>query len=315
MNMNHKNFDASSLVVAFRQLDLDWRWHEAALRLGCVMIINPDAHSTREMDLTHWGVEMARKGGLPKDRVLNCLGKDELSDYLKRPRARRRTKAASHAAACSGHRQVHQPRSRPMPVSPADRQGAEEGRLRRNQIVRSPVSSLFLSQGATAMASEKNLQELFHDTLKDIYFAEKKILSTLPKMAKAAQSEELKSAFQKHESQTEEHVARLEKVFEEIDEKPRGKTCDAIMGIIEEGQEIMKEFKGAPALDAGLLAAAQAVEHYEIARYGTLKTWAKELGLNQAVRLLESTLSEEKETDETLTEIAESQVNQHAQAA
>jgi ferritin-like metal-binding protein YciE len=165
------------------------------------------------------------------------------------------------------------------------------------------------------MASEKNLQELFHDTLKDIYFAEKKILSTLPKMAKAAQSENLKAAFEKHETQTEEHVARLEKVFEEIDETPRGKTCDAIMGIIEEGQEIMKEFKGAPALDAGLLAAAQAVEHYEIARYGTLKTWAAELGHGQAVKLLEQTLSEEKQTDEILTQLAESEVNQHAQAA
>ena len=137
------------------------------------------------------------------------------------------------------------------------------------------------------MASENNLQSLFHETLKDIYFAEKKILSALPKMAKAAQSQELKSAFEKHETETEEHVARLEKVFEEIDETPRGKTCDAIMGIIEEGQEVMKEFKGAPALDAGLLAAAQAVEHYEIARYGTLKTWAGELGLNEAVKLLE----------------------------
>ena len=165
------------------------------------------------------------------------------------------------------------------------------------------------------MRSEKNLQELFHDTLKDIYFAEKKILSTLPKMAKAAHSKELKAAFEKHETQTEEHVARLEKVFEEIDERPRGKTCDAIMGIIEEGQEIMKEFKGAPALDAGLLAAAQAVEHYEIARYGTLRTWAAELGLTQAVKLLETTLSEEKKTDETLTKLAESEVNQHAQAA
>jgi ferritin-like metal-binding protein YciE len=165
------------------------------------------------------------------------------------------------------------------------------------------------------MASEKHLQELFHDTLKDIYFAEKKILSALPKMAKAAQSEDLKAAFEKHETETEEHVARLENVFEEIDETPRGKTCDAIMGIIEEGQEIMKEFKGAPALDAGLLAAAQAVEHYEIARYGTLKTWAAELGLNPAVKLLEQTLSEEKKTDETLTQIAQSEVNQHAQAA
>ena len=121
------------------------------------------------------------------------------------------------------------------------------------------------------MASDKNLQELFHETLKDIYFAEKKILSALPKMAKAARSEELKAAFEKHETETEEHVARLEKVFEEIDETPRGKTCDAIMGIIEEGQDVMKEFKGAPALDAGLLAAAQAVEHDEVARYGTLR--------------------------------------------
>ena len=164
------------------------------------------------------------------------------------------------------------------------------------------------------MASQKHLQELFHETLEDIYFAEKKILNALPKMAKAAQSEELKAAFEKHETETEEHVVRLEKVFEEIDETPRGKTCDAIMGIIEEGQEVMKEFKGAPALDAGLLAAAQAVEHYEIARYGTLKTWAAELGLN-AVKLLEQTLSEEKKTDETLTQLAESGVNQHAQAA
>jgi ferritin-like metal-binding protein YciE len=165
------------------------------------------------------------------------------------------------------------------------------------------------------MTTQKDLHELFHETLKDIYFAEKKILTALPKMAKAAQSEELKAAFEKHEAETEEHVARLEQVFEEIEETARGKTCDAIMGIIEEGQEVMKEFKGAPALDAGLLAAAQAVEHYEIARYGTLATWAKELGLNQSVKLLQTTLAEEKKTDETLTQLAESQVNQHAQAA
>jgi ferritin-like metal-binding protein YciE len=163
------------------------------------------------------------------------------------------------------------------------------------------------------MASEKNLQALFHETLKDIYFAEKKILSALPKMAKASQSQDLKAAFEKHETETEEHVARLEKVFQEIDASPRGKTCEAIIGIIEEGQEVMKEFKGAPALDAGLLAAAQAVEHYEIARYGTLKTWAAELGLNQVVDLLEATLAEEKKTDEALTQLAYSEVNQHAQ--
>lgn len=163
--------------------------------------------------------------------------------------------------------------------------------------------------------AEKNLKALFHETLKDIYFAEKKILSALPKMAKAAHSSQLKVAFEKHERETEEHVNRLEKVFEEMDEAPRGKTCDAIMGIIEEGQEVMKEFRGKPALDAGLLAAAQAVEHYEIARYGTLKTWAGELGLQQSLKLLEATLAEEKKTDATLTQLAESGVNQHAQAA
>jgi ferritin-like metal-binding protein YciE len=134
------------------------------------------------------------------------------------------------------------------------------------------------------MANEKNLRELFHDTLKDIYFAEKKILSALPKMAKAAQAQELKDAFEKHETETEGHVERLEKVFAEIGESPRGKTCDAIVGIIEEGQEVMKEYKGTPALDAGLLAAAQAVEHYEISRYGTLRTWAEELGFSESVK-------------------------------
>jgi ferritin-like metal-binding protein YciE len=165
------------------------------------------------------------------------------------------------------------------------------------------------------MAKEKTLQDLFHDTLKDIYFAEKKILTALPKMAKAAESDDLRAAFEKHVDETEEQVSRLEKVFEAIDETPRGKTCDAIMGIIEEGQEIMKEYTGTPALDAGLLAAAQAVEHYEISRYGTLKTWAGELGLNDAVKLLDATLAEEKKTDADLTKLAESVVNQEAEAA
>jgi ferritin-like metal-binding protein YciE len=181
-----------------------------------------------------------------------------------------------------------------------------------------PLAQLFLAilePRSNAMASESSLQELFHETLKDIYFAEKKILNALPKMAKAAHSKELKAAFEKHEAETEEHVARLEKVFEEIDQAARGKTCDAILGIIDEGQEVIKEFKGEPALDAGLLAAAQAVEHYEIARYGTLKTWAEELGLKQAVKLLNETLAEEKKTDETLTKLAEQEVNEHAQAA
>lgn len=161
----------------------------------------------------------------------------------------------------------------------------------------------------------KMLEDLFHDTLKDIYFAEKKILATLPKMQKAAQAEELKAAFEKHHGETEVHIERLEKVFAIIDKKPVGKTCDAIVGITDEGAEIMKEYKGSPALDAGLLAAAQAVEHYEISRYGTMRTWANELGLKDAVSLLDETLAEEKATDKTLTQIAESVVNQEAEAA
>ena len=165
------------------------------------------------------------------------------------------------------------------------------------------------------MSKEKDLRELFHDTLKDIYFAEKKILSALPKMAKAAQADELRAAFEKHEKETEGHVERLEKVFGELGESPHGKTCHAIVGIIEEGQEVMKEYKGMPALDAGLLAAAQAVEHYEMSRYGSLKTWASELGLGDAARLLDATLAEEKKTDATLTEIARNSVNRHAEAA
>ncbi|MFZ0527727.1 MAG: DUF892 family protein [Xanthobacteraceae bacterium] len=161
----------------------------------------------------------------------------------------------------------------------------------------------------------KQLDELFHNTLKDIYFAEKKILATLPKMAKAAQSPDLRKAFEKHRNETEGHVGRLEQVFAAIDKKPQAKTCDAIVGITDEGAEIMKEYKGSPALDAGLLAAAQAVEHYEMSRYGTLKTWAQELRLNDAVQLLDQTLEEEKKTDATLTEIAEAVVNQQAEAA
>ena len=162
---------------------------------------------------------------------------------------------------------------------------------------------------------EKTLDDLFEDTLRDIYYAENKILKALPKMAKAAHSAELKSAFLKHFKETEGHVTRLDKVFRLIDVMPKGKKCEAIEGIIKEGGEIMQEYKGSPALDAGLLAAAQAVEHYEISRYGTLRTWAQELGLNEGVRLLDQTLEEEKMTDATLTKIAESVVNQQAEAA
>lgn len=165
------------------------------------------------------------------------------------------------------------------------------------------------------MAKDKELKDLFLDTLKDIYFAEKKILSSLPKMAKAAQSDKLRAAFEKHESETDGQVERLEQVFALIGESPKGKTCDAIVGILDEGKEIIDDYKGMPALDAGLLAAAQAVEHYEISRYGTLKCWAKELGYSEAVTLLDATLKEEKNTDSTLSQLAESDVNVHAESA
>ena len=160
----------------------------------------------------------------------------------------------------------------------------------------------------------KQLDELFHDTLKDIYYAEKKILGALPKMAKAAQNEDLRAAFEKHKTETEGQIDRLEQVFALIEEKPQGKKCAAIEGILDEGQEIIKEYKGAPALDAGLVSAAQAVEHYEIARYGTLRTWAEELGFNQAMKLLQQTLDQEEATDQALTALAEAVVNQEARA-
>jgi ferritin-like metal-binding protein YciE len=159
----------------------------------------------------------------------------------------------------------------------------------------------------------KFLEDLFHDTLKDIYYAENKILKTLPKMAKAAQSKELKAAFTKHERETRGQIKRLDSVFKIIGKPTRGKTCAAINGITEEGAEIMKEYKGMPALDAGLLAAAQAVEHYEISRYGTLRTWAEELGLRDAARLLKETLKEEETTDKVLTVLAKDAVNLEAE--
>ncbi len=165
------------------------------------------------------------------------------------------------------------------------------------------------------MAKEKTLQDLFHDTLRDIYFAEKKILQSLPKMRRAANNEKLQNAFEKHREQTEDQIARLEKVFEIIDKSARGKTCEAIKGIIDEAEELMADFKDTPALDAALISSAQAVEHYEIARYGTLCRWAKELGMKDAADLLNQTLQEENQTDKDLTKLAEATVNEAAQPA
>jgi ferritin-like metal-binding protein YciE len=161
----------------------------------------------------------------------------------------------------------------------------------------------------------KTLEDLFYETLKDIYYAERKISKALPKMARGAQDDKLKQAFLKHKDETDGQIERLQQVFELIGKRARGKTCAAIEGIIEEGEEILEEFKGTPALDAGLLAAAQAVEHYEISRYGTLVAWAKQLGMKEAVSLLEETLAEESKTDEALTSLADSAVNMAAKKA
>ncbi len=149
----------------------------------------------------------------------------------------------------------------------------------------------------------KPLDDLFHDMLKDVYYAEKQILKTLPKMAKAARSAELKKAFETHREETEGHVERLAEVFELIGKAPRGKTCDAILGIIEEGKAVIEDYGDSLAIDAGLVASAQAVEHYEMARYGTLKAWAQQLGHKEAVKLLDATLAEETKTDKALTQL------------
>jgi ferritin-like metal-binding protein YciE len=164
----------------------------------------------------------------------------------------------------------------------------------------------------TTLAKEKTLDDLFLDTLKDIFFAEKKILRTLPKMRRAAQSEELKAAFEKHHAETQAQIERLTQVFEALGKPARGKTCEAIEGIVAEGEEIMEEFQGTAALDAGLISTAQSVEHYEIARYGTLKRWAIELGQPEAAALLDATLKEEMATDKDLSTLADAGANQRA---
>ena len=157
--------------------------------------------------------------------------------------------------------------------------------------------------------AEKNLKDLLLHTLKDVYFAENEILKALPEMARTAGTDKLRQAFETHRSQTEQQIQRLKDVFGLLGEKPEGVRCEAIQGILAEGREVMEEFKGGPALDAGLIAAAQAVEHYEIARYGALRSWAELLGLDEAEDLLEQTLDEEKETDLLLTQLAEDRVN------
>jgi len=165
------------------------------------------------------------------------------------------------------------------------------------------------------MTKQKTLDDLFLDTLKDIYFAERQILKALPKMARAASSEDLAEAFRNHKEETEGQVERLQQVFEILGKPARGKTCEAIQGIIAEGEEIIEEFDGAPALDAGLISSAQAVEHYEMARYGTLLAWARQLGKKDVAKLLEETFEQESKADLELSKLAEKSINRSAEAA
>lgn len=165
------------------------------------------------------------------------------------------------------------------------------------------------------MAQQKTMDDLFLHFLQDIYYAERQLLKALPKMAKAAQTPALKQAFLTHREQTQHQVERLQQVFESIGKSARGITCEALNGLVEEAQEVMDDFAEGPARDAGLLAGGQAVEHYEIARYGTLVAWAKTLGNTQAAQLLQETLNEEKETDALLTKLANENLNPKAKAA
>lgn len=159
---------------------------------------------------------------------------------------------------------------------------------------------------------KKTLDDLFHDVLRDVYFAEMKILGSLPKMAEAARSKELRDAFLAHRVETEGQIERLKQVFEMIGHPAKGKTCDAILGIIDEGEEVIKTYGDTETIDSGLIADGQAVEHYEMARYGTLKAWAKRLGMDDAADLLGQTLEEEKKTDALLTELAEMEASRMA---
>ena len=188
----------------------------------------------------------------------------------------------------------------------------EPKRARRNRHRDSALHQHRKHMEARMAGQNKKLEDLFHETLKDIYYAEKKILVALPKMAKAVNSEELRAAFEKHVEETHGQVERIQQVFKLLKQPAKGKTCPAILGLVEEGEEVMEEFEDSEALDAGLLSGAQAVEHYEISRYGTLIAWAEQLGMPEAATLLTQTLEEEKKTDAALSKLAKAAINQMA---
>lgn len=162
------------------------------------------------------------------------------------------------------------------------------------------------------MPTEMKLDDLFLMTLQDIYYGEKQIEKALPKMIEKASNTKLQKALIKHHKETEEHIERLENVFSILGKPPKGEKCEAIGGLIKEGEEVMKKMKAAEVRDAGMLAAGQAIEHYEIARYGALSAWANQMGMSEVAELLEATLEEEKNADRVLNEIALSSVNAEA---
>jgi ferritin-like metal-binding protein YciE len=178
---------------------------------------------------------------------------------------------------------------------------------RRNQSRQSEYEST----GGQGM--DNDLHKLFLEELADIYNAEQQLTKALPKMAKAAEAEELRQAFEEHLHETEEQISRLDQVFESLGESMKRKTCKAMQGLIAEGSEVMQEHKGSAAIDAALIAAAQKAEHYEIATYGTLCAWAEQMGHDEALQLLKQSIDEEEMTDERLTELAESLANQRAE--
>jgi ferritin-like metal-binding protein YciE len=160
----------------------------------------------------------------------------------------------------------------------------------------------------------KTLEDLFHETLKDIYYAEKKLVKTLPKMAKLAASPTLKEAIEHHLTETEGHVTRLEEVFAIVGSTPASKKCDAVEGLVKEAEQVLAEIEDLPTIDAAIISSAQTIEHYEIARYGTLVCWARQFGLKDAELLLQKTLDEEQNADKKLSRLAEEYVNQKAAA-
>jgi ferritin-like metal-binding protein YciE len=162
------------------------------------------------------------------------------------------------------------------------------------------------------MATTKTMNDLLITFMQDVYYAERQILKALPKLAKASENEELKNALMHHREETQGQVDRLQKAFDALGKRARGRTCEAINGLLEEGEEVVEEFAAGPIRDAGIVACAQAVEHYEMARYGTIIAWAKAVGAEDVARLMQATLEEEKKADSTLNQLAQTRLNQEA---